>query len=194
MRIQIKSVLPEPPVRRSKIYYLFGKFNFDFPKKVMLFWENFSSPQSVSHYANAVRSVRVGRGFDSPLVYCRSVGLSVEFQYVFPEFGARSSPQFWYFHPEPNFPKNLPLFWDFHPEPNFPKNLPQLFWDFLRIQILGTFVLRFRYFEFTACDCRSLEFTIGLTDISSLLVVGTSVFLVPLTLHWKKAADIGSPS
>ena len=105
---------------------------------------------------------------------------------------ARSSPQFWHFNPEPNFPKNLPLFWDFHPEPNFPKNLPQ-FWDFSRIQTLGTFVLRFRYFEFTACDCRSLEFTIGPTHISSLLVVGTSVFLVPLTLHWKKAADIGSP-
>ena len=29
------------------------------------------------------------------------------------------------------------------------------------MQTLGTFVLRFRYFEFTACDCRSLEFTIG---------------------------------
>jgi len=106
---------------------------------------------------------------------------------------ARSSPQFWHFNPEPNFPKNLPLFWDFHPEPNFPKNLPQ-FWDFSRIQTLGTFVLRFRYFEFTACDCRSLEFTIGPTNISSLLVVGTSVFLVPLTLRWKKAADIVSPS
>ena len=95
--------------------------------------------------------------------------------------------------PSPIFPKNLPLFWDFHPGPNFPKNLPQ-FWNFSRIQTLGTFVLRFRYFEFTACDCRSLEFTRGPTDISSLLVVGTSVFLVPLTLHWKKAADIGSPS
>jgi len=106
---------------------------------------------------------------------------------------ARSSPQFWHFNPESNFPKNLPLFWDFHPEPNFPKNLPQI-WVFSRIQILGTFVLRFRYFEFTACDGRSLEFTIGPTNISSLLVVGTSVFLVPLTLHWKKAADIGSPS
>ena len=62
------------------------------------------------------------------------------------------------------------------------------------MQILGTFVLRFRYFEFTACDCRSLEFIIGPTHISSLLVVGTGVFLVPLTLHWKKAADIVSPS
>jgi hypothetical protein len=31
-------------------------------------------------------------------------------------------------------------------------------------------------------------------DISSLPVVGTSVFLVPLTFHWKNAADIGSPS
>jgi hypothetical protein len=106
---------------------------------------------------------------------------------------ARNSAQFWHFNPKPNFPKNLPLFWDFHPESNFPKNLPQ-FWDFLRIQVLGIFILRFRYFEFTACDCRSLEFTIGPTNISSLLVVGTSVFLVPLTLHWKKAADIGSPS
>ena len=75
---------------------------------------------------------------------------------------ARSSPQFWHFNPEPNFPKNLPLFWDFHPEPNFPKHLPQ-FWDFSRLQTLGTFVLRFRYFEFTLCDCRSLEFTIGPT-------------------------------
>ena len=117
------------------------------------------------------------------------------FEHVSPEFGARarSSPQFWHFNPEPNFPKNLPLFWDFHPEPNFPKNLPQ-FWDFSRIQTLGTFVLRFRYFEFTACDCRSLEFTTGPTNISSLQVLGTSVFLVPLTLHWKKAADIVSPS
>ena len=34
-------------------------------------------PQSVYHQANAVRSVRVGRGFDSPLVRCHSVGLSV---------------------------------------------------------------------------------------------------------------------
>ena len=134
-------------------------------------------------------------GVRFPPVQCRSVGLSVVFEHVSPEFGARarSSPQFWHFNPEPNFPKNLPLFWDFHPEPNFPKNLPQ-FWDFSRIQTLGTFVLRFRYFEFTACDCRSLEFTIGPTNISSLLVVGTSVFLVPLTLHWKKAADIVSPS
>ena len=92
------------------------------------------------------------------------------FEHVSPKFAerARSSPQFWHFNPEPNFPKKLPLFWDFHPGPNFPKNLPQ-FWDF-------TFVLRFRYFEFTACDCRSLEFTIGPTNILSLLVVGTSVF------------------
>ena len=105
---------------------------------------------------------------------------------------SRSSAQFWHFNPEPNFPKNLPLFWDFHPESNFLKNLPQ-FWDFLRIQILGLFILRFRYFEFTAYDCRSLEFTIGPTNILSLLVVDTNVFLVPLFLHWKKAADIGSP-
>jgi len=31
------------------------------------------------------------------------------------------------------------------------------------------------------------------TDISSLLAMGRSIFLVPLILHWKKAADIGSP-
>ena len=162
---------------------------------MILFWGNFSSPQSVSHYANAVRSVRVRRGFDSPLVQCCSVSLSLVFEHVSPEFGARarSSPQFWHFNPEPNFPKNLLLFGDFHPEPHFPKNLPQ-FWDFSRIQTLGTFVLRFRYFEFTACDCRSLEFTVGPTNISSLLVVGTSVFLVPLTKKKKKAADIVSPS
>ena len=105
------------------------------------------------------------------------------FEHVFPEFGARAEfPQFWHFYPEPNFPKNLLLFWNFYPEPNFPKNLPQ-FWDFLQIQILGTFVLRFRYFEFTALDCRSLEFTIGPTHILGLLVVGTSIFLVPLTLR-----------
>ena len=104
---------------------------------------------------------------------------------------ARSSPEFWHFNPEPNFLKNLPLFWDFHPEPNFPKNLPQ-FWNFSLFT--NTNFGNFRFAFSTACDCRSLEFTIGPTDISSLLVVGTSVFLVPLTLHWKKAADIGSPS
>ena len=138
---------------------------------------NFSSPQSVSHYANAVRSVRVRRGFDSPLVQCRSVSLSLVFEHVSPEFGARarSSPQFWHFNPEPNFPKNLPLFWDFHPEPNFPKNLPQ-FWDFSRIQTLGTFVLRFRYFEFTACVYRSFEFTIRFkTCISDFGGCGTTL-------------------
>ena len=40
---------------------------------LLLFWANFSSPQSVSHQATAVRSVGVGQGFDSPLVHCRSV-------------------------------------------------------------------------------------------------------------------------
>ena len=63
-------MLPEPPARRSKFYYYFGKIK---KGKVILFWEKFSSPQSVSHWANAVRSVRVGRGFDFPLVQCRSV-------------------------------------------------------------------------------------------------------------------------
>ena len=29
-------------------------------------------------------------GFDSPLVHCRLVGLSVEFEHVFSEFGARA--------------------------------------------------------------------------------------------------------
>ena len=78
-------------------------------------------------------------GFDSPPVHCRSAGLSVEFEHVSSEFGARAEfpeanfpqnlPQFWDFHPKPNFLKNLPQFWDFHPEPNFPTNLPE-FWDF----------------------------------------------------------------
>ena len=63
-------MLPEPPARRSKFYYYFGKIK---KGKVILFWEKFSSPQSVSHWASAVRSVRVGRGFVSPLVQCRSV-------------------------------------------------------------------------------------------------------------------------
>ena len=91
MRIQIKSVLPEPPALGGrKCTFFLGKLIFDLPQKVMFFWENFSSSQLVSHYANAVRSVRVGRGFDSPLVHCRSVGLSVEFEHVSPEFGARA--------------------------------------------------------------------------------------------------------
>ena len=51
---------------------------------------------------------------------------------------ARSSPQFWHFTPEPNFPKNLPLFWIFTPSPIFPK-IRRNFWDFSRIQTLGTF-------------------------------------------------------
>ena len=111
---------------------------------------------------NVLRSVRVGRGFDSPLVHCRLVliGISVKFEYVFSEFW-RARAEF----PEPNFPKSLPQFADLHPELNFinsPKNL-QYFWDFSRIQTLGTFVLYFRYFEFTARVCRSFEFTIGST-------------------------------
>ena len=122
----------------------------------------------------------------------------------------KNMPQFLGFHPEPNFPKKLPQFWDCHPGPNSPKNLPH-FLNFSRIQTLGTFVLRFGYFEFTACVYRSFEFIIRFkacisdfggcdttllgaagtktsvmpTDISSPLVVGMSVFLVPLTLHWK---------
>ena len=62
--------------------------------------------------------------------------------------------------PRAQLPKSLLQFWDFHPEPNFPKFLLH-FWDFSQIQTLGTFVLHFRYFEFTACVCRSFEFTIG---------------------------------
>ena len=99
-------------------------------------------------------------------------------------------PNFGTLTPSPIFPKICHYFGTFTPSRIFPK----IYHNFgtSRIQFLG-FVLRFRYFEFTAYDCRSLEFTRGPTNISSLLVVGTSVFLVPLTLHWKKAADIGSP-
>ena len=53
----------------------------------MFFWENLSSPQSVPHYTN----VGQGRsGVRFPLVHCRSVSLSVEFEHVSPEFGARA--------------------------------------------------------------------------------------------------------
>ena len=54
--------------------------------------------------------VRVGRGFDSPLVQCRSVGLSDELclsMCLLNLACARSSPQFWHFNPEPNFPKKI---------------------------------------------------------------------------------------
>ena len=175
----------------------------------MFFWENLSSPQSVSHYTN------VGQGRSGGSIPPGPLSLGKSFSWVWTcvswiwrACGVRHN--FGTLTPSPIFPKICHYFgtftcirlpktkeWFFgvflaivyfHPEPNFPKNLPQL-WDFSRIQILGTFVLRFRYFEFTACDCRSLEFTIGPTDISSLLVVGTSVFLVPLTLHWKKLAE-----
>ena len=160
---------------------------------MILFWRNFSflSPVSVPlSKCSTVGQGRSGVRFPPGPVSVFQLCLSMYFLNLAREW---SSLQFWHFNPKPNFSKNLPLFWDFYPEPNFPKNLPQ-FWDFSRIQTLGTFVLRFRYFEFTACDYHSLEFTIGPTNISGLLVVGTSVFLVPLTLHWKKAAGIVSPS
>ena len=42
-------VLSEAPTGRPKFYYYFVKNPFDFPKKMIWFWEKFSSPQSVSH-------------------------------------------------------------------------------------------------------------------------------------------------
>ena len=121
------------------------------------------------------KQMQYGRsGVRSPPGPCRSVGLSVEFEHVFwicrarLEFPEANFPkkllQFWDFHPGLNFPKNLPQFWDFHPEPRFPKKKQPHSRDFSRIQTLvGTFVLRFRYFEFTARVCRRFEFTIGST-------------------------------
>ena len=107
-------------------------------------------------------------GSVSPLVHCRSVGLSVEFEHVFSEFDARGEfleanfpkklPQFCFFYPEPNFRKKMLQFWDVYPEPNFPQNLPYV-WNFFRIQTLGAFI--FRYFEFTVCVCDSFDVTIG---------------------------------
>ena len=97
------------------------------------------------------------------------------------EFAARAE------FPEANFPKNLPQFWGFHPKPNFPKKYATIFELFTPSPIFpkichnfGTvtpspilpkichifwifpesFVLRFRYFEFTACVYRSFELTI----------------------------------
>ena len=63
--------------------------------------------------------VRVGQGFNSPLVQCRSVGLSVVFEHVSPVFGARA-----------NFPKNLPLFWNCHPRAQFSQNSATIFGTF----------------------------------------------------------------
>ena len=65
------------PLLGGRKFTTFLGVHLEFSQKVMVFWEVFSSPQSVYHQANAVRSVRVGRGFDSPLVRCHSVGLSV---------------------------------------------------------------------------------------------------------------------
>ena len=167
-------------LRRSKFYYYFGQI---FLKKWYFFREIFLFPSKCP--TKKMQYGRLGsvRGSIPP----RS-SLLVVFEHVSPAWiwRARNSPQFWHFNLEP-------LFWDFYPEPNFSKNLSQ-FWNFLRIQTLGIFVLHFHFFEFTACDCRSLEFTIGPTNILSLLVVGTNIFLIPLALHWKKAADIVSPS
>ena len=36
VRIQIESVFPEPPARRSKIHCFFGNFRFAFPKKAIV--------------------------------------------------------------------------------------------------------------------------------------------------------------
>ena len=48
VRIQTQSVLPEPPARGSKIYYFFGNFHSEFPKKVIVFvWKFLFSPVSV---------------------------------------------------------------------------------------------------------------------------------------------------
>ena len=69
----------------------------------------------MSHYANAIRSVRVGRGFDSLLVHCRSVGFSVKFKHVFSEFDASAG------FPEANFPKIHHNFRPFIPNQIFPK-------------------------------------------------------------------------
>ena len=69
----------------------------------------------MSHYANAVRSVRVGRGFDSLLVHCRAVGFSVKLEHVVSEFDA--SARF----PETNFPKIRHNFRTFIPSQIFPK-------------------------------------------------------------------------
>ena len=76
--IQTQSVLPEPPARRSKIYYFLGTFISSFFGKIPLLLSMCTT-----------RSVRVGRGFDSP-VHCRSAGLSVEFEKVSSEFVART--------------------------------------------------------------------------------------------------------
>ena len=83
-------MFPEPHCSDIEIFNFFGKFNFDFLKKMRFFFQNFSFSQLVFHYTNAIRSVRTGRGFDFPLVHCRSVGRSIEFEYVFSEFDARA--------------------------------------------------------------------------------------------------------
>ena len=121
MRIQIKPVLPEPPARRWKMYIFFWKI-----KKSDVFLGNFFFfPISVP--LRKCSTVGQGRsGVRFPLVHCRSVGLSVEFGHVFPEFGARarSSPEFWHFNPEPSpiFPKKCHYFGTFTPSPIFPKS------------------------------------------------------------------------
>ena len=142
-----------------------------------------------------------GGGFDSPPVHCRSAGLSVEFEHVSSEFGARArsfprpifpkichnfgtftpSPifskicrNFGTFTPSLIFPKICQSFGTFTPSLIFPKIATVL--DFSRIQTLGTFVLRFRYFEFTACVYRSFEFTIRFkTCISDCGGCGTTL-------------------
>jgi hypothetical protein len=66
VRIQIESVFPEPPARRSKIHCFFGNFRFAFPKKAIVILVFFSSPQSAYHWANAARRSRTVRGSIPP--------------------------------------------------------------------------------------------------------------------------------
>ena len=123
MRIQTKFVLPEPLARRSKFYYYFGKIIFDFSKKWYFFGENSLLPsQCPTKQLQYDRSGSVG-GFDSPLVQCRSVGLSVVFERISPEWiwrarGVRHN--FGTLTPSPIFPKICHYFGTFTPSRIFP--------------------------------------------------------------------------
>ena len=86
---------------------------------VSFFWRLLAKPFLVLF----LDPVRVGRGFDLPLVQYRSVGLSVVFDNISPEFGAHAEfatifPKichyFGTFIPSPIFPKNCHNFGTFH--------------------------------------------------------------------------------
>ena len=124
--------------RKFTSYY--GKVIWIFSRKWCFFGKIFLLPSRCPTKQMQYGRLGVGRGFGPPRVHCRSVGLLVEFEYVF--WICRARLEF----PEANLPKNCYNFGTFIPGLIFPKIYhnfgtftPSLDFPKKNSHILGTF-------------------------------------------------------